>query len=64
MAGGLDIENAQNMGNYGVMLNKKSLKDGVKEGFYNKAQVAMLISDNGNATTISCFSFLQKRFCS
>jgi hypothetical protein len=49
-AGGIDIEKANNMGNYGVVLNKQELLKGVKDGIYDKTQVDNLISGVGNIT--------------
>lgn len=47
-AGGVDIEKANNMGDYGVVLNKKQLEEGVKRGDYDKVQVKTLLDSNGN----------------
>ena len=47
-AGGIDIEKARNMGDYGVVLNRSQLKAGVKNGEYDKKQVAELLSGAGN----------------
>ena len=48
--GGLDIERARYMGNYGVVKDKQELKDGVKAGLYLRSEVSTLIGGEGNAT--------------
>jgi hypothetical protein len=47
--GGIDIDPAFYMGRYNIVKTKKDLKDGAKEGFYHKTQVANLIEGAGNA---------------
>ena len=47
-AGGIDIERANYMGDYSVVLNKKQLEEGMKNKEYDKVQVKELISGNGN----------------
>ena len=47
--GGIDIEQARNMGDYSVILDKKQLKDGVKNNGYIKANVEILLEESGNA---------------
>lgn len=46
--GGLDIEQANYMGSYSVVLNKKQFKDGIKEKMYLKSGVDQLIDNGGN----------------
>jgi hypothetical protein len=48
-AGGIDMERAKNLGNYGVVKDKSELKKGVKEGIYLKYEVQTLIDGAGNA---------------
>jgi len=47
-AGGIDIERANYMGDYSVILNKKQLEAGVKNKEYDKIQVKELTTGNGN----------------
>lgn len=47
--GGIDIEQARNMGDYSVILDKKQLKDGVKNNGFIKANVEILLEEAGNA---------------
>lgn len=47
--GGLDLEEASNLGSYSVMLNKKQLFDGKKEGYFRKKVVERLLEGPGNA---------------
>lgn len=49
-AGGLDMEAADYLGDYGVKLNKKELEEGAKEGVYLKDETQNLIAGSGNAT--------------
>jgi len=46
--GGIDYEDAANLGDYGVILNKKQLKDGIKERGFIKSAVNQLIEGPGN----------------
>jgi len=46
--GGIDIEEAYYMGSYNVALDRKALKEGVKNKIYNKEQVKMLLDGTGN----------------
>jgi len=48
-AGGLDVENANYMGRYGVKKNAYELKQGVKNNSYLKYEVANLLESKGNA---------------
>lgn len=47
--GGIDIEEARFMGSYSVILDKKKLKDGKKNGTYIKSAVDDLLEGSGNA---------------
>lgn len=49
-AGGIDIENAQYLGDYGVVLDKEQLKEGVKSKIYLKTETERLIEGSGNTT--------------
>lgn len=51
--GGLDMEKARYMGDYGVVLDKAMLKQGVKDGLYIKAEVERLVDGSGNALEIN-----------
>lgn len=48
-AGGIDVERGRYMGRYGVIKDKKDLKDGAAAGLYIKAEVERLIEGTGNA---------------
>jgi hypothetical protein len=52
-AGGLDIERAMYMGNYGVVKSREDLKRGVKDGFYLKTETQRLIDGSSNATEMN-----------
>ncbi len=47
--GGIDIEEARYMGSYSVVLDKRQLKEGAKNGTYNKSAVADLLDEAGNS---------------
>lgn len=49
-AGGIDIEKAQFLGDYGVVLTKEQIKAGVKSGIYLRTEANNLISGGSNAT--------------
>lgn len=49
--GGLDIEEARFLGSYSVVLDKKSLEQGIKDGIYLEKETQRLIDGNGNADT-------------
>lgn len=49
-AGGLDIERAMYIGDYGVVKTKQELKDGVKAGDYLRTETQYLIDGSGNST--------------
>jgi hypothetical protein len=51
--GGLDIEKARFMGRYGVVKDKKELKQGVKDGLYLAYEVSVLTGGDGNASEVS-----------
>lgn len=48
-AGGIDIEKADYLGDFGVIMNKKQLKAGVKDGTFLKTETNNLIDGIGNA---------------
>lgn len=48
-AGGLDIDKARYLGDYGVVLDKTELRQGVRAGIYIKSVVDTLIDGSGNA---------------
>lgn len=48
-AGGLDMERARYLGDYGVVLDLRDLNDGVKNGIYIRSEVAKLKDAAGNA---------------
>lgn len=52
-AGGVDIERAMYMGDYGVVKTKQQLKAGVKSGIYLKTETERLIEGASNATESS-----------
>jgi len=52
-AGGIDIERAMYLGDYGVVLTKSELKEGVKSGLYLKTETNLLIEGTGNVTESS-----------
>lgn len=52
-AGGIDLENAQFMGRYGVVKTKSQLRKGVKDGLYIKTETSTLINGDGTATDSS-----------
>ena len=47
--GGLDMEKAMYMGDYGVVKTRKQLKDGMKDGLYSKKETADLLEGDGNS---------------
>lgn len=47
--GGLDLESARYMGRYGVVKDKRELKEGMKRGDYIKASIETLLEGSGNA---------------
>jgi len=46
--GGIDLENANNLGRWGVIKGLKDLKDGVKNKIYNRDAVNRLLESNGS----------------
>lgn len=52
-AGGIDMEKAMYMGNYGVIKMKSDLKEGIKKGYYLKDETERLIEGSGNSTELS-----------
>lgn len=49
-AGGIDIERAMYIGNYGVVKSRQELKMGIKEGYYYKTETQRLVDGSSNAT--------------
>jgi hypothetical protein len=49
--GGIDIEEAAYMGAYSVVLNKKALRKGVKDGIYIKSAVDELLQGDGEGNS-------------
>lgn len=48
--GGIDIERAMYMGNYGVVKTKSEIRAGIKSGIYLKTEANRLLEGSGNAT--------------
>lgn len=51
--GGIDIEEARHMGSYSVVLDRKALKDGKKQGIYIKSAVDELLEGVSNASEVN-----------
>lgn len=49
-AGGIDIERAMYLGDYGVVKSRQQLKDGIKSGIYLKTETQRLLDGDGNST--------------
>ncbi len=49
-AGGIDIEKARYLGNYGVVKTRQELEAGIKSGEYIKSETTELLQGNGNNT--------------
>lgn len=49
-AGGIDIERARYLGDYGVVLTRQDLEAGVKEGTFLRTETNILLEGSGNAT--------------
>lgn len=49
-AGGLFIEKASYLGNYGVVKTRSELKQGIKDGIYLKTETERLLAGSSNAT--------------
>lgn len=48
-AGGLDIEKAMHLGDYGVVKSRSELKKGMKDGIYLKTETQNLLDGSGNS---------------
>ncbi|MFA6095649.1 MAG: hypothetical protein WC767_02290 [Candidatus Paceibacterota bacterium] len=48
-AGGIDIERAKYLGNYGVVKMRNELEKGMKDGIYLKTETEQLLAGSGNA---------------
>jgi len=51
--GGLDLENARYMGRYGVVKDKRELKEGMKSGLYIRMEVERLVDGSGNSAEMN-----------
>src|SRR5574343_1539125 len=51
-AGGIDLEKARYMGNYGVIKCREDLVEGIKSGEYIKSETEQLLQGDGNATEL------------
>lgn len=49
-AGGLDIERAMYLGDYGVVKSRSELKQGVRDGIYLRTETYNLLEGDGNST--------------
>ena len=49
-AGGLDIERASYLGDYGVVLSRSDLKRGIRSGAFLKTETQTLLDGSGNST--------------
>lgn len=49
-AGGIDLERAMYLGDYGVVKTRAELKQGVKEGVYLRTETNTLLEGDGNST--------------
>lgn len=52
-AGGLDIEKAMYIGDYGVVMSRSDLKAGIKSGRFLKEETKVLLDGSGNSTDTS-----------
>lgn len=52
-AGGINMEKASYLGDYGVVLNKKELREGMKNGSFLKTETQRLLDNTGNATEMT-----------
>lgn len=52
-AGGLDIERAMYLGDYGVVKTRDELKTGMKSGVYSKTETQRLLDGSGNSTEMN-----------
>ena len=51
--GGIDIEKAQHIGDYGVVKSRAQLKEGMKAGVYLKTETQQLLDGQGNANEVN-----------
>lgn len=49
-AGGIDIERAKFLGDYGVVLSRQEIEDGIKSGVFLRTEGTQLLQGSGNAT--------------
>ena len=52
-AGGIDIERARYLGDYGVVMSRQDLEDGIKSGIFLRTETNELLAGSGNATEMS-----------
>lgn len=52
-AGGIDIERASYLGDYGVVMSRQQLKRGAREGYLLKKETDELLSGSGNSTEVT-----------
>lgn len=52
-AGGLDIEKARYIGDFGVILDREEIKKGVKDKIFLRTEATRLLEGKGNATDIT-----------
>lgn len=52
-AGGLDVERAMYIGDYGVVKSRDQLKQGIKDKIYLKTETDNLLSGDGNSTDVN-----------
>lgn len=51
--GGIDIEEARNLGSFSVMLDKKQIYNGKREGYFRKDIASRLLKESGNFNSVS-----------
>jgi hypothetical protein len=49
-AGGIDVEQAKFIGDYGVVLSRHEIEEGIKSGLFLRTEAAQLLQGSGNAT--------------
>lgn len=59
-AGGLDLEKAMYLGDYGVVLSRQDIKKGIKDKIYLKTEGERLLEGKGNATDVTQETINQK----
>jgi len=51
--GGIDIDRAKFIGDYGVILSRQDLEQGMKDGLYLKTETRQMLDGSGNATQMT-----------